>query len=43
MSSRKTFRIKQFQAKKQKESCPIVQWIQMKTSNKTRYNSKRKY
>ncbi|XP_021558712.1 60S ribosomal protein L39-like [Neomonachus schauinslandi] len=40
MSSPKTFRIKQFLAKKQKQNCPIPQRIQMKTGNKIRYNSK---
>ena len=42
MSSHKTFRIEWFQAKKQKQNCPIPQWIQMKTGNKIRYNSKRR-
>ncbi|XP_032271398.1 putative ribosomal protein eL39-like 5 [Halichoerus grypus] len=41
MSSHKTFGIKQFLAKKQKQNHPIPQWIQMKTGNKIRYNSKR--
>ncbi|XP_059128944.1 large ribosomal subunit protein eL39-like [Peromyscus eremicus] len=39
----KTYRIKRFLAKKQKESCPVPQWIQMKTGNKIRYNSKRRH
>uniref|UniRef100_A0A2K6K0K2 Ribosomal protein L39 n=3 Tax=Colobinae TaxID=9569 RepID=A0A2K6K0K2_RHIBE len=43
MSSHKTFRIKRFLAKKQKQNCPIPQWIRMKTGNKIRYNSKRKH
>ncbi|XP_051019178.1 60S ribosomal protein L39-like [Acomys russatus] len=43
MSSHKTSRIKPFLAKKQKQKCPIPQWIQMKTGNKTRYNSKRRH
>ncbi|XP_037590437.1 60S ribosomal protein L39-like [Cebus imitator] len=43
MSSHKTFRMKQFLAKKQKQNRPIPQWIQMKTGNKIRYNSKRKH
>ncbi|XP_057409072.1 60S ribosomal protein L39-like [Balaenoptera acutorostrata] len=43
MSSHKTFRIKQFLAKKQKQNRPIAQWIQMKTGNKIRYNSKRRH
>ena len=34
MSSHKTFRIKWFLAKEQKQHCPISQWIQMKTGNK---------
>ena len=42
MSSHKTFRIKWFQATKQKQNCPILQWIQMKTGNKIWYNSKRR-
>ncbi|XP_037006009.2 60S ribosomal protein L39-like [Artibeus jamaicensis] len=43
MSSHKTFRIKSFLANKQKENQPIPQWIQMKTGNKIRYNSKRRH
>ncbi|XP_036029884.1 60S ribosomal protein L39-like [Onychomys torridus] len=43
MSSHKTFRIKRFLANKQKQNCPIPQWIWMKTGNKIRYNSKRRY
>ncbi|KAM9607758.1 large ribosomal subunit protein eL39-like [Trichechus inunguis] len=43
MSSHKTFRIKRFLAKKQKQNRPIPQWVQMKTGNKTRYNSKRRH
>uniref|UniRef100_A0A8W4FMI9 60S ribosomal protein L39-like n=1 Tax=Sus scrofa TaxID=9823 RepID=A0A8W4FMI9_PIG len=43
MSSHKIFRIKQFLAKKQKQNRPIPQWIQTKTGNKTRYNSKRRH
>ncbi|XP_073908757.1 large ribosomal subunit protein eL39-like [Castor canadensis] len=39
MSSHKTFRIKQFLAKKQKQHHPIPQWIH----NKRRYNSKRRH
>uniref|UniRef100_A0A3B4TNV9 Large ribosomal subunit protein eL39 n=1 Tax=Seriola dumerili TaxID=41447 RepID=A0A3B4TNV9_SERDU len=39
MSSHKTFRIKRFLAKKQKQNRPIPQWIRMKTGNKIRYNS----
>ncbi|XP_055459526.1 60S ribosomal protein L39-like [Psammomys obesus] len=42
MSSYKTFRIKRFLAKKQKQNRPISQWIRMKTGNKVRYNSKRR-
>ncbi|XP_026982600.1 putative 60S ribosomal protein L39-like 5 [Sagmatias obliquidens] len=42
MSSHKTFKIKQFLAKKQKQTRPIPQWIRMKTGNKIRYNSKRR-
>nr|XP_056711699.1 putative 60S ribosomal protein L39-like 5 [Euleptes europaea] len=40
MSSHKTFKIKQFLAKKQKQNRSIPQWICMKTGNKIRYNSK---
>ncbi|GAB1302707.1 60S ribosomal protein L39 [Apodemus speciosus] len=36
MSSHKTFRIKRFLAKKQKQNRPIPQWIRMKTGNKIR-------
>ncbi|XP_055974274.1 60S ribosomal protein L39-like [Sorex fumeus] len=43
MSSHKTFRIKWFLAKKQKQNRPIPQWIWMKTGNKIRYNSKRRH
>ncbi|XP_021572953.1 putative 60S ribosomal protein L39-like 5 [Carlito syrichta] len=43
MSSHKTFRIKQFPLKKQKQNCPIPQWIRMKTGNKIWYNSKRRH
>ncbi|XP_021556668.1 60S ribosomal protein L39-like, partial [Neomonachus schauinslandi] len=38
----KTFRIKRFLAKKQKQNRPIPQWIRMKTGNKIRYNSRRR-
>uniref|UniRef100_A0A8D1W366 60S ribosomal protein L39-like n=1 Tax=Sus scrofa TaxID=9823 RepID=A0A8D1W366_PIG len=38
MSSDKIFRIKQFLVKKQKQNCPVPQWIRMKTGNKIRYN-----
>ncbi|XP_036046065.1 60S ribosomal protein L39-like [Onychomys torridus] len=41
ISSHKTFRIKRFLAKEQKQNHPIPQWIWMKTGNKIRYNSKR--
>uniref|UniRef100_A0A2K6S804 Large ribosomal subunit protein eL39 n=1 Tax=Saimiri boliviensis boliviensis TaxID=39432 RepID=A0A2K6S804_SAIBB len=43
MSSHKTFRIKGFLAKKQKQNRPIPQWIRMKTGNKIRYNSTRRH
>ncbi|CAO2611894.1 60S ribosomal protein L39 [Lemmus lemmus] len=43
MSSQKTFRVKRFLAKKQKQYCPIPQWIRMKTDNKIGYNSKRRH
>ncbi|XP_032746140.1 60S ribosomal protein L39-like [Rattus rattus] len=42
-SSHKTFRIKRFLAKKQKQNRPSPQWIRMKTDNKIRYNSKRRH
>ncbi|KAK1804293.1 hypothetical protein P4O66_020021 [Electrophorus voltai] len=42
-ASHKTFRIKRFLAKKQKQNRPIPQWIRMKTGNKIRYNSKRRH
>nr|XP_012309322.1 60S ribosomal protein L39-like [Aotus nancymaae] len=42
-ASHKTFRIKRFLAKKQKQNCLIPQWIRMKTGNKIRYNSKRRH
>ncbi|XP_021515488.1 putative ribosomal protein eL39-like 5 [Meriones unguiculatus] len=43
MSSHKTFPIKQFLAKKQKQNPPVPLWTQMKTVNKIRYNSKRRH
>ncbi|XP_060247194.1 large ribosomal subunit protein eL39-like [Meriones unguiculatus] len=43
MSSHKTFQIRRFLAKKQKQNHPIPQWIWMKTGNKIRYNSKRRH
>ncbi|XP_015860380.1 large ribosomal subunit protein eL39-like [Peromyscus maniculatus bairdii] len=43
MSSHKTFGIKRFLAKKQEQNRLIPQWIQMKTGNKIRYNSKRRH
>ncbi|XP_043828313.1 60S ribosomal protein L39-like [Dromiciops gliroides] len=43
LSSHKTFRIKGFLAKKQKQNCPIPQWLHMKTGNKIRNNSKRRH
>ncbi|XP_009200174.1 60S ribosomal protein L39-like isoform X2 [Papio anubis] len=44
MSSHKTFTIKRFLAKKQKQNRPIPQWIHMmKPGNKVRYNSKRRH
>ncbi|XP_057580645.1 60S ribosomal protein L39-like [Hippopotamus amphibius kiboko] len=43
MSSHKTFRIKRFLAKKEKQNQPIPQWICIKTGNKIRNNSKRSH
>nr|XP_035144830.1 60S ribosomal protein L39-like [Callithrix jacchus] len=43
MSSHKTFRIKRFLSKKQKQNHPIPQCIRMTTGNKIRYNSKRRH
>ncbi|XP_047649761.1 60S ribosomal protein L39-like [Phacochoerus africanus] len=43
MSSHKTFRIKRCLAKKQKQNCPLPQWIRIKTGNKIRYNAKRRH
>ncbi|XP_007130105.1 GMP reductase 2 isoform X7 [Physeter macrocephalus] len=43
MSSHKTFRIKRFLAKKQKQNRPILQQIRMKTGNKIRCNAKRRH
>ncbi|XP_034379063.1 large ribosomal subunit protein eL39-like [Arvicanthis niloticus] len=40
MSSHKTFRIKRFLAKEQKQNHLIPQWIWMKTGNGIRSNSK---
>ncbi|XP_032243468.1 large ribosomal subunit protein eL39-like [Halichoerus grypus] len=42
-SSHKTFRIKRFLGRKQKQNRPIPQWIWMKTGNKIRHNSKRRH
>ncbi|XP_035865153.1 60S ribosomal protein L39-like [Phyllostomus discolor] len=43
MPSYKTFKITSFLAKKQKQNQPILQWIPMKTGNRTRYNSKKRH
>ncbi|XP_051779986.1 60S ribosomal protein L39-like [Erpetoichthys calabaricus] len=43
MSFHKTFRIKRFLAKKQKQNRRIPQKICNKTGNKIRYNSKRRH
>ncbi|XP_034379589.1 large ribosomal subunit protein eL39-like [Arvicanthis niloticus] len=43
MSFLKTFRIKRFLAKKQKQNCPVPQWIWMKTGNEISYNAKRRH
>ncbi|XP_031790344.1 uncharacterized protein LOC111524099 [Piliocolobus tephrosceles] len=40
MSSHKTFRIKRFLARKQKQNRPIPQWIRMKTGNKIRWEAR---
>ncbi|XP_032733356.1 60S ribosomal protein L39-like [Lontra canadensis] len=42
MSSHKTFRIKLFLAKKQKQNHPIPRRIQMKSGNAIRYNPRRR-
>ena len=42
-SSHKTFRMKRFVAKKQKQNCPNTPTDWMKTRNKIRYNSKRRH
>jgi ribosomal protein L39E len=39
MSSHK--KIEQFLTKKQKQNCPFLYWIQMKTSSRIRHSSKR--
>ncbi|KAM4799685.1 large ribosomal subunit protein eL39-like [Urocitellus parryii] len=39
----KTFRIKPFLAKKQKQNCPITQLTHVKSGNKIRYNFKRRH
>ncbi|XP_048653125.1 60S ribosomal protein L39-like [Marmota marmota marmota] len=41
--SHKTFRIKAFLAKKQKQNCPITQLTHMNSGNKIRYNFKRRH
>ncbi|XP_075418712.1 large ribosomal subunit protein eL39-like [Tenrec ecaudatus] len=43
MSFHKTFRIRRFLAKKQKQNQPIPQWIRMKTGNQIRFNAKRRH
>ncbi|XP_063118841.1 large ribosomal subunit protein eL39-like [Rattus norvegicus] len=43
VSSHKTFRIKRFLAKKQKQNRSLPQWIRMKTGNKIRHNSRRRH
>ncbi|XP_036029840.1 60S ribosomal protein L39-like [Onychomys torridus] len=43
MSFHKSFRIKQFLAKIQKQNRPIPQWIWMKTGKKIRYDYKRRH
>ncbi|XP_078092259.1 large ribosomal subunit protein eL39-like [Mustelus asterias] len=43
MPSHKTFRLKRYLAKKVKQNRLIPQWIRMNTSNKIRYNSKRRH
>ncbi|XP_042843702.1 large ribosomal subunit protein eL39-like [Panthera onca] len=43
MCFHKTCRIKRFLAKKQKQNCPVPWWIQMKTGNEIRLNSKRRH
>ena len=42
-SSHKTFSLKRFWVKIQKQSCPIPHWIQMKPGNKIRYTSERRH
>ncbi|XP_036859888.2 large ribosomal subunit protein eL39-like [Manis javanica] len=42
-SSHKTFRIKRFLAKKQRQNSPIALWIQMKTGNKILYTLRRRH
>ncbi|XP_008707890.1 putative 60S ribosomal protein L39-like 5 [Ursus americanus] len=43
MSPHKTLRIQSFLSRKQKQNCPIPQWIWMKTGNKIRYSFKRRH
>ncbi|XP_076776999.1 large ribosomal subunit protein eL39-like, partial [Arvicanthis niloticus] len=42
-SSHKTFTVKRFLTKKQKQNHAIPQWIPVKTGNKLRYNSERRH
>ncbi|XP_045711827.1 60S ribosomal protein L39-like [Phyllostomus hastatus] len=42
-SSHKTFRIKRFLAKKQRQSWALLRWIWMKTGNKIRSSSKKRH
>ncbi|XP_076963606.1 large ribosomal subunit protein eL39-like [Callospermophilus lateralis] len=43
LHSHKTFRIKPFLAKKQKQNCPITQLTHMNSGNKIRYNFNRRH
>ncbi|XP_035308993.1 60S ribosomal protein L39-like [Cricetulus griseus] len=43
LSSHKTFKLKRFLAKKQKQSRPVPRWTWVKTGNRIRYNSKRRH
>ncbi|CCF76149.1 ribosomal L39 protein [Babesia microti strain RI] len=43
MGSIKTNRLKKHLAKKIKQNRPIPQWFRLKTGNRIRYNSKRRY
>jgi large subunit ribosomal protein L39e len=43
MGAIKSFKLKRFLGKKQKQNRPLPQWFRLKTDNKIRYNAKRRH